>query len=79
MKQLKELLNFNVEYEVPKDNSYGSLENGSWIGLIGQLDRKEVDIAVAILTITEFLILILLTMISQFVFIQKFQVKESGS
>ncbi|KAK6173038.1 hypothetical protein SNE40_016574 [Patella caerulea] len=42
------------EYTLLPSNDYGKkLENGSWTGMIGELVRKEKDIAVASLTITE--------------------------
>ncbi|ESO99692.1 hypothetical protein LOTGIDRAFT_173635 [Lottia gigantea] len=45
-------LNFTYEFVEPEDNQWGNFVNGSWDGLVGQLLRREVDMAVAELTLT---------------------------
>ena len=43
---------YHVTYSV--DGGWGSLlENNSWTGVVGMLDRKEVDVSVTDLSITE--------------------------
>ncbi|XP_069774679.1 probable glutamate receptor [Narcine bancroftii] len=50
---LSERLNFKYEIQLVKDGFYGRrLENGNWTGMLGELMRKEADLAVAPLTIT---------------------------
>ncbi|XP_071515152.1 glutamate receptor ionotropic, delta-2-like [Panulirus ornatus] len=50
------LLNFTAKFEEPPDRkTWGSkLENGSWYGMMGQLERNEVDIGVANLYVSGF-------------------------
>ncbi|XP_071514970.1 ionotropic receptor 21a-like [Panulirus ornatus] len=50
------LLNFTAKFEEPPDRkTWGSkLENGSWYGMVGQLERNEVDIGVANLYVSSF-------------------------
>ncbi|XP_063698302.1 glutamate receptor 1-like [Culicoides brevitarsis] len=50
---ISERLEINYEIRLVKDNSYGS-ENakGEWDGMVGELIRKEADIAIAPMTIT---------------------------
>ena len=51
---LKFDLNFTYIVRQPKDISYGQeLDNGSWTGLVGELDKKQADIAVSDLSVTE--------------------------
>ncbi|KAK6182393.1 hypothetical protein SNE40_010096 [Patella caerulea] len=45
-------LNFTYSFVEPEDNQWGNLINGSWDGLVAQLMRREVDMAVAELTLT---------------------------
>nr|XP_011455937.2 glutamate receptor ionotropic, kainate 5 isoform X2 [Crassostrea gigas] len=48
LKELKEELNFTYTYTEPSDNEFGSMyANKSWSGMIGQLERREVDLMVA--------------------------------
>ena len=50
---LQGLLNFTYIFSQPQDGSWGIRhENGSWSGMIGQLQRGEIDIAPAPFTIT---------------------------
>ncbi len=43
---MEEMSNFTVEWETPADNQFGApLPNGSWTGLVGMVQRKEVDLA----------------------------------
>ncbi len=42
------VFNFTLEYVFPSDNMYGSkLKNGSWGGILGLLQRGEIDVVVA--------------------------------
>ncbi len=51
---LQQALNFTTEYVPTETKQFGApLGNGSWTGIIGMLDRKEIDIAVAPLAITD--------------------------
>ncbi|KAJ4445628.1 hypothetical protein ANN_12310 [Periplaneta americana] len=43
---LQRLLNFTTRLERAADNAYGSLDNGSWNGVIQMLQDKAVDVAV---------------------------------
>ncbi|XP_076447090.1 glutamate receptor 2-like [Babylonia areolata] len=43
----------NFQYSLHVQGGYGAVVNGSWTGMVGELVRKEQDIAVAPLTITE--------------------------
>ena len=45
-------LNIDVMVHIVKDGNYGAIKNGSWNGLVGEIERGEADIAVAPLTIT---------------------------
>ncbi|XP_074651562.1 glutamate receptor 2-like [Tubulanus polymorphus] len=49
--ELSKLLNFDYEIRLVEDKSYGTLRNGTWDGMIGQLLNKTADMAVAPLTI----------------------------
>ncbi|XP_046572338.1 glutamate receptor ionotropic, kainate 4-like [Haliotis rubra] len=40
-------LNFSYDVTQPADKKWGVLENGQWNGMVGQLSRREVDIASA--------------------------------
>ena len=51
---LKFDLNFTYIVIQPNDGLYGQeLDNGSWTGLVGELDKKQADIAVSDLSVTE--------------------------
>ncbi|GBM43642.1 Glutamate receptor ionotropic, delta-1 [Araneus ventricosus] len=51
---LSKALRFEYRLKAPPDGESGAMsENGSWTGLIGMLQRKEIDIAFNFLTITE--------------------------
>ncbi|XP_066493833.1 probable glutamate receptor [Tiliqua scincoides] len=53
LQKLSETLHFKYEVAVVKDGKYGALSpNGNWSGMIGEIVRKEADLAVAPLTIT---------------------------
>ncbi|XP_077167964.1 putative glutamate receptor [Paroedura picta] len=53
LEKLSEMLHFRYKVGVVKDGKYGTLSpNGSWTGMIGEIVRKEADLAVAPLTIT---------------------------
>ncbi|XP_020666075.3 putative glutamate receptor [Pogona vitticeps] len=53
LEKLSETLHFKYKVGVVKDGKYGALSpNGSWSGMIGEVVRKEADLAVAPLTIT---------------------------
>ncbi|XP_060582121.1 glutamate receptor 4-like isoform X2 [Ruditapes philippinarum] len=52
MKKVGELANITYTLKLVNDSEYGSKENGSWNGLIGELMTGEADIALASLTIT---------------------------
>ena len=48
---MQSIMGFNLSYVAPSDGQWGSqLGNGSWVGLVGMLERKEVDIVSAPLT-----------------------------
>ncbi|XP_068737746.1 glutamate receptor 4-like isoform X2 [Montipora capricornis] len=54
LNELARTLHFAYEVYVVPDGKYGALtENGTWNGMIGELDRKNADVAVAPLTVTE--------------------------
>lgn len=54
IKTLTEALSFKFKLLEPEDGRYGSLlDNGSWTGIIGMLQRQEADIGIAKLSITE--------------------------
>ena len=43
---------FNLEISKPPDNTWGStLDNGTWVGMVGQLSRGEMDVSTSPLTI----------------------------
>ncbi|XP_076314970.1 putative glutamate receptor [Tachypleus tridentatus] len=51
--ELSKKFKFSYVTEEPQDGNFGArLQNGSWNGMIGMLERKEADIAVGSLTIT---------------------------
>ncbi|XP_054857751.1 probable glutamate receptor [Eublepharis macularius] len=53
LEKLSEMLHFKYKVGVVKDGKYGSMStNGNWSGMIGEIVRKEADLAVAPLTIT---------------------------
>ena len=48
MESVAGMFNFSLEYVFPADNMWGSkLDNGSWGGVLGLLERGEVDIVTA--------------------------------
>ncbi|XP_069955932.1 glutamate receptor 1 isoform X3 [Cherax quadricarinatus] len=52
---LSEYLNINYTLQIVKDHTYGAQDEtteGGWNGMVGELVRKEADIAIAPLTIT---------------------------
>jgi len=53
-KILADKLNFTYGFQMyTPDFGWGSLENGSWVGMLGQLDRYEKEIAINNLLLTE--------------------------
>ncbi|XP_063001599.1 probable glutamate receptor [Elgaria multicarinata webbii] len=53
LEKLSQMLHFKYKVGVVKDGKYGTLSpNGNWTGMIGEVVRKEADLAVAPLTIT---------------------------
>ncbi|XP_072012045.1 probable glutamate receptor [Engystomops pustulosus] len=53
LSELAQALEFNYTIHVVKDGHYGSKDqNGVWNGMVGEIIRKEADLAVAPLTIT---------------------------
>ena len=51
--ELSKLLNFSYEIRVVKDGRFGNIDsNGEWNGIMGEIVRKEADMAIAPLTIT---------------------------
>ena len=53
-KELSHRLNFSYTVVNPPDGEWGVLKgDGTWSGMVGQLETKKVDIAVADFTITE--------------------------
>ncbi|XP_068704921.1 glutamate receptor 2-like [Montipora foliosa] len=54
LNELARTLHFAYEVYIVPHGKYGALtENGTWNGMIGELDRKNADVAVAPLTVTE--------------------------
>ncbi|XP_067682011.1 glutamate receptor-like isoform X1 [Haliotis asinina] len=51
LKELSSSLNFSYNLTTPEDKSWGALVNGSFNGLMGQLEREEVDMVVAPISI----------------------------
>ncbi len=52
-KVIQHMSNFSVEWVTPGDRMYGvQMENGSWSGLVGMLQRREVDVVAASLAFT---------------------------
>ena len=46
-KELSNLLNFSYITTVPPDGKYGALkDDGTWSGMVGQLDTKMVDLGI---------------------------------
>ena len=44
-KELSDLLNFTYTVTTPPDGQWGALkEDGTWSGMVGQLETKKVDI-----------------------------------
>ncbi|KAL5102876.1 Glutamate receptor [Taenia crassiceps] len=52
VQKLAEMIKFKYKMKAVTDGQFGSLVNGSWDGMIGELLRREADIVVAPLTIT---------------------------
>ncbi|XP_056400153.1 probable glutamate receptor [Hyla sarda] len=53
LSELSKTLKFNYTLHVVKDGRYGAKDqNGNWNGMVGEVIRKEADLAVAPLTIT---------------------------
>ena len=44
-KELSELLNFTYTVSVPPDGAWGGMKaDGTWSGMVGQLEKEEMDI-----------------------------------
>uniref|UniRef100_H3CKF2 Glutamate receptor n=1 Tax=Tetraodon nigroviridis TaxID=99883 RepID=H3CKF2_TETNG len=53
LSQLSEIIGFRYTLQLVKDGRYGSVDaSGNWNGMIGEIVRGEVDLAVAPLTVT---------------------------
>ncbi len=53
MSVLENALNFTTDWTEPPDGQYGMQDdNGSWVGLMGMIQKGEADLAAALLTIT---------------------------
>lgn len=53
LSELSKKLGFKYKLHLVKDNRYGSMDSsGNWHGMIGEIIRKEADLAVAPLTLT---------------------------
>ncbi|XP_055936608.1 glutamate receptor ionotropic, delta-1-like [Argiope bruennichi] len=50
---LSSALKFNYQLFSPRVRDWGRLQNGNWTGLVGMVHRKEVDLALSTLTISE--------------------------
>ena len=51
---LQPALNFTMEIAIEESGIYGQLlDNGTWLGLVGRLDRREADISIMDFSITE--------------------------
>ncbi|XP_041351058.1 glutamate receptor ionotropic, kainate 4-like [Gigantopelta aegis] len=51
LKALARRLNFTYEFVEPTHGTWGVLDNGSWNGLVGMMERREADLALADLSI----------------------------
>ncbi|XP_046572348.1 ionotropic receptor 25a-like [Haliotis rubra] len=52
LEEISTLLNFTFEVAIPADKEFGRVLNGSWTGLILELQKRELDLAVAPLSVT---------------------------
>ncbi|KAK7476115.1 hypothetical protein BaRGS_00032608 [Batillaria attramentaria] len=52
LKYLAEFHNFSYEMVVPPDGEWGDYRDGNWTGLVGLIDRREVDMVVASIAYT---------------------------
>ena len=48
----RSMMNFDMEWINPPDRNWGTLENGTWTGMVGQLSRGEADLSTTGLTLT---------------------------
>ena len=53
LEMLKSQLNFTYTITKPADLAYGTLINGSWNGVIKELDENNIDLAICDLTVTK--------------------------
>ncbi|XP_046572367.1 glutamate receptor ionotropic, delta-1-like isoform X2 [Haliotis rubra] len=53
LQELASSFNFTYEVSEPADGEYGRILNGSWTGVVGMLERQDIDMAVAPLTVTQ--------------------------
>ncbi|XP_067682645.1 probable glutamate receptor [Haliotis asinina] len=52
LEEIATLLNFTFDAAIPADKEFGRVLNGSWTGLILELQNRELDMAIAPLTVT---------------------------
>ncbi len=53
LRNVRGACNFSAEWTLPEDGKYGApVGNGSWNGMVGMAQRKEVDLVVAALAVT---------------------------
>ena len=50
---LKVTLNFTYVSNIPRDGSYGVLNNGSWSGVMGELANRKADFSICDLSVTK--------------------------
>ncbi|KAG8193027.1 hypothetical protein JTE90_028144 [Oedothorax gibbosus] len=53
IKDLSKFIGFEYELYTPKDGEWGVRKNGSWTGILGMLDRGQVDMAVTGISMTK--------------------------
>lgn len=49
---IQKLIDFKLEIQTPADKQLGMLRNGNWTGIIGMLQREEVDMGIGKLMVT---------------------------
>ncbi|XP_014773477.1 glutamate receptor ionotropic, delta-1 [Octopus bimaculoides] len=53
LKELSRQMNFSYKWVVPEDREFGMMVNGSFTGLVGLLERRETDMVIGPLTLTQ--------------------------
>ncbi len=48
LEEVRAACNFQVDFVSPPDGNYGTYENGSWNGIVSQLEEGEVDLALTL-------------------------------